>query len=140
MAYFLAGVGNAEILKDGELFATAKTLTDSSITIGVSAEDIRAGQGAKLYGKYFHTSTFDLKMTDAMFKLEYIAANIGSEIEIGGDVFTDESVTVGDDGKLKVSGTPKPFTSGGKTYVYYRKPTDDTYVTAEYSVDGSTSR
>ena len=47
MTYFLAGVGNAEILKNGNLFATAKTLTDSSITIGVSAEDIRAG---RVYG------------------------------------------------------------------------------------------
>ena len=67
---FLAGVANAEIFKGNDLFSTAKTLIDSSITIGVSAEDIRAGQGAKLYGKYFHTSTFDLKMTDAMFRLE----------------------------------------------------------------------
>ena len=94
--YFLAGVANAEIFKGNDLFATAKTLIDSSITIGVSAEDIRAGQGAKLYGKYFHTSTFDLKMTDAMFRLEYIAANVGSDLELGGDVFTEEEININD--------------------------------------------
>ena len=135
---FLAGVGNAEILKNGELFATAKTLTDSSITIGVSAEDIRAGQGAKLYGKYFHTSTFDLKMTDAMFKMEYIAANVGSDLEWGGDVFKDEEVVVASDGKLKVSGTPVPFTSGGKVYIYAKLVNDEHYKTYEYTSEGVT--
>ena len=138
MAVFLAGVGNAEILKNGELFATAKTLTDSSITIGVSAEDIRAGQGAKLYGKYFHTSTFDLKMTDAMFKMEYIAANVGSDLEWGGDVFKDEEVVVASDGKLKVSGTPVPFTSGGKVYIYAKLVNDEHYKTYEYTSEGVT--
>ena len=135
MAVFLAGVGNAEILKNGELFATAKTLTDSSITIGVSAEDIRAGQGAKLYGKYFHTSTFDLKMTDAMFKMEYIAANVGAELEWGGDVFRDEEIVVNDGDSLKVSGTPVPFTAGGKTYVYAKLVIEDNYKTYEYDAE-----
>ena len=136
MAVFLAGVGNAEILKNGELFATAKTLTDSSITIGVSAEDIRAGQGAKLYGKYFHTSTFDLKMTDAMFKMEYIAANVGAELEWGGDVFRDEEIVIEEGDALKVSGTPVPFTAGGKVYIYAKLVTEDAYKTYEYKATG----
>jgi hypothetical protein len=93
MAYFMAGVAKADIFKGGNMFATAKTLIDSSITIGISAEDVRAGQGAKLAGKYFHSATFDLKMSDAMFKLEYIAANIGSEITIGGDALVNKKVT-----------------------------------------------
>ena len=138
MAYFLAGVGNAEIFKGDNLFATAKTLTDSSITIGVSAEDIRAGQGAKLYGKYFHTSTFDLKMTDAMFKMEYIAANVGAELEWGGDVFKDEEVKVTEGGALKVTGTPVPFVADGKVYVYAKLVSDEHYKTYEYTDDGIT--
>ena len=138
MAVFLAGVGNAEILKNGELFATAKTLTDSSITIGVSAEDIRAGQGAKLYGKYFHTSTFDLKMTDAMFKMEYIAANVGAELEWGGDVFKDVEVKLTAKGALvlNTSDVPKAFTSGGKVYVYAKLATEENYKTYIYDTAG----
>ena len=137
MAYFLAGVGNAEIFKkdkDGKenLFATAKTLTDSSITIGVSAEDIRAGQGAKLYGKYFHTSTFDLKMTDAMFKMEYIAANVGAELEWSGEVFKDVSLTSDQLCKITLSDAV-PFTSGGPIYAYAKRPNDEFYKT--YVVD-----
>ena len=129
MSVFLAGVANAEIFKGSDLFATAKTLIDSSITIGVSAEDIRAGQGAKLYGKYFHTSTFDLKMTDAMFRLEYIAANVGADLELGGDVFTEEEHIVGSDKKIILAHTVVPMTSGGACFVYYKKDSDSFYKT-----------
>lgn len=129
MSVFLAGVANAEIFKGSDLFATAKTLIDSSITIGVSAEDIRAGQGAKLYGKYFHTSTFDLKMTDAMFRLEYIAANVGADLELGGDVFTEEEHIVGSDKKIKLGHVVVPMTSGGDCFVYYKKDSDSFYKT-----------
>ena len=128
---FLAGVANAEIFKNNDLFATAKTLIDSSITIGVSAEDIRAGQGAKLYGKYFHTSTFDLKMTDAMFRLEYIAANVGADLELGGDVFTEEELIAGANGAFTLKNVPKPMEEGQAVYVYYKKTTDSYYRTAK---------
>lgn len=39
--YFVAGVGHALLFKDDILFADCRTLADSSITIGVTAEDIR---------------------------------------------------------------------------------------------------
>lgn len=135
MAVFLAGVGNAEILKKNsagveELFATAKTLTDSSITIGVSAEDIRAGQGAKLYGKYFHTSTFDLKMTDAMFKMEYIAANVGAELQWGGEVFKDTTKKgAATTGEIEIKDAV-PFSSDSEIiYVYAKLPSEENYTT-----------
>lgn len=121
---FLAGVADAEIFKGTESFATAKTLIDSSITIGVSAEDIRAGKGAKLYGKYFHTSTFDLKLSDAMFKLEYIAANVGADLELGGDVFRLEEFTIAEDKKVALDQLPVPMTANGPIYVYYKKASD----------------
>ena len=140
MAVFMAGVGTAEIFKVGKdgqenLFSTAKTLTESGITIGVSAEDIRAGAGAKLYGKYFHTSTFDLKMTDAMFKLEYIAANVGSEIDLCGEVFINEQLKSDGQKEITLTKTPVSMTCGGKIYAYAKKPTEDFYRT--YVVDGN---
>ena len=140
MAVFMAGVGTAEIFKVGKdgqenLFSTAKTLTESGITIGVSAEDVRAGAGAKLYGKYFHTSTFDLKMTDAMFKLEYIAANVGSEIDIGGDVFINEQLTSDAQKQITLTKTAVSMACAGTIYAYAKKPTDDFYKT--YVVTGN---
>ena len=137
MAYFMAGVANAEIFKGKDLFATAKTLTDSSITIGVTGEDIKAGQGAMLYGKYFHSATMGLKMTDAMFRLEYIAANVGSEIELGGDVFYEEELTA-KAGVLKLSKIAKPVNGGTKVYAYVKKVTDTYYTTYEVNSSDNT--
>ena len=54
---FLGSVGVAEafINQNGKAVSvfSANTLTDSSITLGVSAEDVRGGVGAKLLGKFF---------------------------------------------------------------------------------------
>lgn len=50
--YFIAGVGRALLFKGTELFADCRTLADSSITVGVTAEDIRGGEGNALYGRY----------------------------------------------------------------------------------------
>lgn len=140
MAVFLAGVGNAELFKKVNnteyLFASAKTLTESSITIGVSEEDIRAGMGAKLYGKYFHTSTFDLKLTDAMFRLEYLAASVGSEIDFGGEVFVTVEKDLAAKGAIEVADAV-PMT-GDTTYVYIKKPEDEYFATYKLNGDNKT--
>ena len=117
---FLAGVANAEIFSGDTLFASARTLIDSSITIGITAEELRGGQANALWGKYFHTSTFDLKITDAMFNLEYLAANVGAEIERGGDVFKDEELTSNGTGEITLSATAVPVRTNGTTYAYIR--------------------
>ena len=56
----------------------AKTLTDSSINVSVSNEEIRGGEGAQLLGKFFHTTVFNLSLTDALFDLSYVAMQVGS--------------------------------------------------------------
>jgi hypothetical protein len=114
MAIFLAGVANADVFALDQLISSAKTLIDSSITVGVTAEDIRAGQGAKLYGKFFHSGKLDMKLTDQMFNIDYIAQNLGSTITVGGDGISEEEITLtsGGAGTLLV-GTPVAFGSYG---------------------------
>ena len=107
--YFLCGVADVELFSGDVLIASARTLTDTSISVGVTAEDIRAGQGAKLYGKYFHSSTLDVNLTDASWKMEYLARNTGSDIVIGGDALVSESVTLGEGGKGEVTNDPVAF-------------------------------
>ena len=52
--FFLASVGNAEgyAKEDGVLkrVLSARTLTESTLGFTSSMEEVRAGQGAKLYG------------------------------------------------------------------------------------------
>lgn len=119
-------MGNATLFDGERLVASANTLIDSGITIGLSFEDVRAGQGNKLYGRYAHTSTFDLKLTDAMFNLEYLAMNTGSDISLGGDVMVDEELT-STAKKIKLSQTAVAI-SGSKVYAYAKKSgTDNVY-------------
>lgn len=104
---------------DGDdIFVTADTLTDSSITLDLTLEEIRAGTGNRLLGRYAHTSTFGLTLTDALFNLEYIAASVGSELEKGGDVFRNETLTSDGTGKVTLTATAVPIRQGGATFAY----------------------
>lgn len=123
---FLAGAATVDMLVGDRLIATANTLLDSSITIGSTAEDVRGGQGAKLLGKYYHTSTFDINLTDVLFKLEYFAFQTGSAIQQIADVFTSEQVTLGASGSGAITGTPAVYQSYG-TIGWAAKPGSDAY-------------
>lgn len=123
---FLAGAATVDMLVGDQLIATATTLLDSSITVGSTAEEVRGGPGAKLLGKYYHTSTFDVNLTDVLFKLEYFAFQTGSAIQQIADVFTSEQVTLGAGGSGTITGTPAVYQSYG-TIGWAAKPGSDAY-------------
>ena len=123
--YFIAGVGRALLFKGEELFADCRTLADSSITIGVTAEDIRGGEGNKLWGQYFHDSQLSLKLTDIMFNMEYVAAQVGSGIVHAGDVFKTETLKVSGN-TLTLSSPAVPIVSGSEKAYAWIKPADGT--------------
>lgn len=123
---FLAGAATVDMLVGDQLIATATTLLDSSITVGSTAEEVRGGPGAKLLGKYYHTSTFDINLTDVLFKLEYFAFQTGSAIQQIADVFTSERVTLGAGGSGTITGTPAVYQSYG-TIGWAAKPGSDAY-------------
>lgn len=140
--YFLASVGVAEAFSKvngvRQHFFSAKTLTDSSINISVSAEEVRGGPGAQLLGQFFHTSTFGLTMTDAIFKLEYIAAQVGSVIEQGGYGLVDKTaakepaagqLTLGTDGSVTIADPLYDFEGAG-ALVWYNLPGQSDYTAA----------
>lgn len=123
---FLAGAATVDMLVGDQLIATATTLLDSSIAVGSTAEEVRGGPGARLLGKYYHTSTFDINLTDVLFKLEYFAFQTGSAIQQIADVFTSEQVTLGAGGSGTITGTPAVYQSYG-TIGWAAKPGSDAY-------------
>lgn len=109
--YFLASVGNADAFRmvGGKLthVLSARTLTESTISVSSTMEDVRAGQGAKLYGRFNHDTGMTVSLTDAMFKLEYIALQVGSEIkESGASCMHTEKVTATTGGVLTPTKNP----------------------------------
>lgn len=106
MKNFIAGPAKVDAYLNGQLMFTAQTILDSSISLSVSKEEVRGGQGNSLWGNYYHTSAMAINLTDIMFKLEYLALNTGSVIQQGADLFTEEQVTLGAAGAGTVVGTP----------------------------------
>lgn len=93
---FLASVGNGILMGrvNGELqmMAHVNTLTESTLSITSTQEEVRAGQGAKLYGRFNHDAGLTVTLTDAMFDLNYIALQVGSELQRGGITMHTEQV------------------------------------------------
>ena len=104
---YLASVGVGTLLarKSGELVPVARvnTLTESTLSITSTMEEVRAGQGAKLYGRFNHDSGMTVTLTDAMFDLNYIALQVGAEIQTGGIKMYTETVNCTEAGVLNVS-------------------------------------
>ena len=122
---FLAGVGRALLFDGDNLIGVAKTLTESTFNFSISNEEIRGGQGNALFGKYFHDSNLSVTLTDAMFKLEYLAANLGVDISMGG-LSVYESTASGEvvraDGSILLTETPTLI--NGSLLAWYKKPAD----------------
>jgi predicted peroxiredoxin len=128
----MAGVATVDMFDGDKLFGSATTLTESSLNIGISAEDIRGGEGAGMLGRYFHTSTFELTLTDALFNLEYIAKSVGANIEDKGDVIANEQITAEKSGELTISKNAVALNGcNGKVFAWYRGTDSDVWTEAE---------
>ena len=141
--YYLAGVGIAQLYNGDELCATGNTLLDSSITLGSSTEELRAGLGNALYGIYVHSTSFNAKLTDAMFNLEYLAANVGGELERGGNAFADHQISTDSTGAITLPSIAVPIRDGGVVSAYVVKASSPdkskrtrVTVTADNTIEG----
>lgn len=122
---FLAGVMDAYVFVGSQLVLTAKALSDSSISIGLSNEEIRGGKGAKLLGRYYHTSSFTVELQDSLFQLDYIAMNVGTKVTPDGTTLEEEEFTVVAANTITVAGTPADFMGYGKIGWYAIPGSDD---------------
>lgn len=139
MKAFLANVMDAYVYSGDQLLFTSKALTDSSISIGITAEEIRGGKANKLIGRFFHDSSFGLELQDALFELGYIAHNVGSQVVTGTNgKLTEEQIIATSAGALTVSGTPYDFLSLG-TIGWIAKPGSDDWSTFTFSGSSATN-
>ena len=135
---FLAGVGRALLFDGNNLIGVAKTLTESTFNFSISNEEIRGGQGNALFGKYFHDSNLGITLVDAMFKLEYLAANLGVDINMGGlSIYESPSAgeVVGAGGVITL--TNAPTLMNGSLLAWYKKPSDANWSIATITQSGS---
>lgn len=141
MNRFLAGVGRALLINSNhELIGVAKTLTESTFSFAITGEDIRGGKANALWGKYFHDSTLNVTLTDAMFDLKYIAASLGVPVTSGGLSVAEEQVAVS--GGV-ITATNTPVATDGTVIGWYKLPTDDVWQVATFigntiSIPGAT--
>lgn len=131
----LAGVADAYVFAGSDLLLEAKALTDSSISIGLTAEEIRGGKGAQLFGRYFHTSTFGVELMDALFQLDYIGLNVGSKIDPTGigELVTEE--VIASNQQLSITGIATDFLGQGKLG-WYAVPGDENWTTVTFDEAG----
>lgn len=87
------------------LLFVGKTLLDSSIETTLSNTDVRAGKGNQLQYIYYHTAEMNITVNEAQFSLDFLALNVGSPINTGANIWTEETVTV-TNGAGSVTGTP----------------------------------
>lgn len=115
---FIAGVGEVELFKGDDIVLTSKTLIDTGINLTVNLDDIQGNGGAKLYGKYASQAGMTIKLTEAMFRMEFLAANLGEDIEIGGSAVTTETSVV-QNGIVEIDGEPLPLYMGSQDKVVW---------------------
>lgn len=70
-----------------------------------------------------------------MFNLEFLAAQVGSEIAAGGDVFQSEQLVADEDGKLTLSKVAVPIIAGGEVKAWVRNANTPNVDEIAYSVD-----
>lgn len=136
MRKFLAGVGDAILLKGQNIIGFAKTLTESTFGFTISSEEIRGGKGNALIGKYYHDSGLTVQLTDSCFKLEYIAANLGVDLEQGGLSVWQGELTVATAGQVTLTQTPTAV--AGSLIGWYRKPGESDYTVGTITESAST--
>ena len=122
---FLANVGTALIFRGNEFVGVGNTLTENTFSFSASPNEVRGGTSNPLLGRWFSDSTLNVTITNATFKLEYLAWSLGATIEEGGTSFyesTGAGETVVTAGQIELKNKPAAF--NGTMIGWYKKPAD----------------
>ena len=122
---FLAGPARVLIFKGSNLIGVGKSATETTFNTSITAEEIRAGQGNALRGKYFHDANVGVNITYADFDLSYMALTSGAAVVNGGTAVMEEQLTAGVGGALAL--TQNAVAVEGAVLAWYRKPSEENW-------------
>lgn len=134
---FLANVGTALIFKGDAFAGVGDCLTENTFSFSATPNEVRGGKSNPLLGRWFSDSTMNVTITNATFKLEYLAWTLGTTIEQGG---TSVYESTGDGEKIVTAGsidlTQKPAAFNGTMIGWYKKPADSVWSVGKISTTG----
>lgn len=121
---FLANVGTALIFRGNEFVGVGSFLTENTFSFSASPNEVRGGANNPLLGRWFSDSTLNVTITNATFKLEYLAWSLGATIEQGGTSFyeSQDGEKVVTAGQIELKNKPAAF--NGAMIGWYKKPAD----------------
>lgn len=137
MERFLANVGHALIFRGDQFVGTAQSMTENTFSFSATPNEVRGGKFNPLIGRWFSDSTLNVTLTNATFKLEYLAYTLGTTIEQGGTAVYEtagagETVTAN---KVTLTKTPAAFL--GTMIGWYKKPSDSGWTVGTITQQGS---
>lgn len=108
MKRFAGSVGTADIYYQNALIASANTLTDSTITISTTQDEIRGGMYAPVQFTFTHDASIKVALTDIIWDRHYLELQLGATFGEDGDnrAYTSESDKCTEGGKLTLQHAP----------------------------------
>ena len=121
---FLANVGTPLIFRGNEFVGVGSFLTENTFSFSASPNEVRGGANNPLLGRWFSDSTLNVTITNATFKLEYLAWSLGTTIEQGGTSFyeSQDGEKVVTAGQIELKNKPAAF--NGAMIGWYKKPAE----------------
>src|SRR5574344_2120175 len=108
--YFLGSVGSAEAFRmvngQPEMAFVAKTLTDSSISVTITKDELRGGTGAPVVTNFFHDPAVAITLTDILFKEGYVEAQLGTHFTNSASAYQSETILAKTQGELELKKVP----------------------------------
>ena len=148
--YFLGSVGSAEAFRmvngQPKMAFVAKTLTDSSISVTITKDELRGGTGAPVVTNFFHDPAVAITLTDILFKEGYVEAQLGTNFTANASAYQSETIKAKEAGKLELSKTPvdlgvlKCSDSASTIIAWYSEEGKDNYTAVSISASDASSK
>ena len=148
--YFLGSVGSAEAFRmvngKPQMAFVAKTLTDSSISVTITKDELRGGTGAPVVTNFFHDPAVAITLTDILFKEGYVEAQLGTNFTANASAYQSETIQAKEEGKLELSKTPvdlgvlKCSDSASTIIAWYSEEGKDNYTAVSISTSDANSK